>query len=80
MKPAKERLVLSALTSEQLEAITPKQFGESKEYFDWKNGVKDKDGNVIQEGIVRRRLERLDQLLSTGEWISSTRTLSRPER
>lgn len=75
MKPAKERLVLSTLTPEQLKAITPKQFGESQEYFDWKNGVRDEDGNVIQEGIVRRRLELLDKLLSTGEWISSTRMM-----
>lgn len=75
MKPAKERLVLSTLTPEQLKAITSKQFAESKEYFDWKNGVKDKDGNVIQKGIVRRRLELLDRLLSTGEWISNTRMM-----
>ena len=60
MKPAKERLVLSSLTPEQLKAVKPKEFAESKEYFDWKNGVKDKDGNVIQKGIVRRRLELLD--------------------
>ena len=75
MKPAKERLVLSALTPEQLKVVKPKQFAESKEYFDWKNGVKDKDGNVIQKGIVRRRLELLDRLLSTGEWISNTRMM-----
>lgn len=75
MKPAKERLILSTLTPEQLKTIKPKQFGESKEYFDWKNGVKDKEGNVIQKGIVRRRLELLDHLLSTGEWISNTRMM-----
>ena len=43
--------------------MTPKEFKESSEYKEWK------------KSIVRRRLERLDQLLSSGEWISNSRMI-----
>ncbi len=63
MKPAKERLSMSLLTPEQLKTIKPRQFSESQEYSVWKRG------------IVRRRLELIDRLLSLGEWISNTRMM-----
>lgn len=43
--------------------MNSKEFKESAEYKTWK------------KNIVRRRLERLDQLLSTGEWISNTQMM-----
>ena len=70
-KLSKERLIMGLLTHEQLNSITPKQFGESQEYFDWKNGTK------TQNGIVLRRLERLDHLLSCGQWISNTHMMEK---
>jgi hypothetical protein len=43
--------------------MTPKEFKDSSEYKEWK------------KSIVRRRLEKLDQLLSSGEWISNSRMI-----
>ena len=43
--------------------MTSDEFKNSSEYKEWKRS------------IVRRRLERLDQLLSSGEWISNSRMI-----
>lgn len=43
--------------------ITPDNFKNSPEFKQWK------------KGIVRRRLETLDELLSSGEWISNSRMI-----
>lgn len=43
--------------------MNSKEFKESAEYKTWK------------KNIVRRRLEKLDQLLSTGEWVSNTQMM-----
>ena len=43
--------------------ITPDNFKNSPEFKQWK------------KGIVRRKLEKLDELLSSGEWISNSRMI-----
>lgn len=43
--------------------ITPDNFKNSPEFKQWK------------KGIVRRKLEKLDEFLSSGEWISNSRMI-----
>jgi hypothetical protein len=64
MKEIEELLAMSNMAPVQLSKLSPKQFGETKEYKEWK------------KDIVNRRLKKLDQLLSTGEWISNSRMLT----
>ncbi len=55
--------------------MTVKEWQNSEEYRVWKNGAPAKNGLPAVKGIVRRRLEKIDELLSSGEWVSTSKML-----